>query len=410
MASAYAMERALDRITHLAGRGHDVATFLDGATEAVASAIETDDAICFLILDPASLLITSSYSSGFQVPEELIQSGELESQLAAMVEFELGDEPNSARAVATNPNGIQTLHEVTGGDLEKSWAYQVYYQPRGLEQELLVAMRTSSGETWGSMSLARAVGRPLFDNTEMGFLKAVAPHLAQGVRRGLLVGEATDPEGPDAPGLVILDHEWHIESLSPGVEQRLAELPGYGELDSLLPLSVLAVAKQARRLSREEAVSGEVAMSRVRSRNGRWMVLHGVALAGKPNERTAVILEPAGPARIIPLLMSVYGLTSREQEVTRRVLAGDSTTEIAQGLYVSPRTVQQHLKSIFEKTGVRSRRELVSKVFFNHYDPRIFDNMLRTASSKPIRGNPFPNQDAPEPPFSQHSAAPVRGT
>jgi DNA-binding CsgD family transcriptional regulator len=397
MASAYAMGRAEDRIAELARRGHDVAAFLDGAAEAVGSVIETDDAICCYTFDPASLLMTSSYSVGFQVPEELLRSEGLGSQLAAMMEYELGDEPNSARAVATNPNGIQTLHEVTGGDLEKSWAYREYYQPRGLEQELLLAIRTSSGETWGSMTLVRARGRPLFDGIEMSFLRTVAPNLAQGVKRGLLVGEANDPDGPDTPGLVVLDQQLQVESLSPGVEQRLATLPGYGELDSLVPLSVLAVAKQAQTLSRGQAGPGEVAMARVLARDGQWFVLHGVALAGRPRDRTAVIIEPGGPARIIPLLMSVYGLTPREQEVTRRVLAGESTTEVARGMYVSPRTVQQHLKGIFEKTGVRSRRELVGKVFFNHYNPRIADNLQRTARAKPIRGNPFPFAGVSEP-------------
>jgi DNA-binding CsgD family transcriptional regulator len=103
-----------------------------------------------------------------------------------------------------------------------------------------------------------------------------------------------------------------------------------------------------------------------------------------------VIVEPAHPARITPLLMSAYGLTDREQDVTRLVLRGDSTAQIAQRLVVSPHTVQQHLKNIFEKTGVRSRRELVGKVFFAHYEPRFRDNESRVLDGEPLRGEPYP--------------------
>jgi DNA-binding CsgD family transcriptional regulator len=107
---------------------------------------------------------------------------------------------------------------------------------------------------------------------------------------------------------------------------------------------------------------GEIAFARVLSRSGQWVVLHGAALVTEGPRRIAVIVEPAHPARITPLLMSAYGLTEREQEVTRLVPQGDSTAQIAECLVVSPHAVQEHLKNVFEKTGVRSRRELIGKV------------------------------------------------
>ena len=125
-------------------------------------------------------------------------------------------------------------------------------------------------------------------------------------------------------------------------------------------------------------------MARVLSRSGRWVVLHGAALESGAERRVAVIVEPAQPARISSLLMSAYELTGRERDVTRLVLQGASTGDIAKELVVSAHTVQQHLKSVFDKTGVRSRRDLVGKVFFTHYEPRLRDNENRIQVHKPL--------------------------
>ena len=149
------------------------------------------------------------------------------------------------------------------------------------------------------------------------------------------------------------------------------------------------------RTSDGDSRPGNVSMSRVLSRTGIWVVLHGASLVSGDSHRVAVIVEPAHPARIFPLLMAAYGLTAREQDVTRLVLQGNSTTEIAQELTVSTHTVQQHLKSIFDKTGVRSRRDLVARVFFAHYEPRFRDNERRTLDGKPVRGHPYPTATSP---------------
>jgi DNA-binding CsgD family transcriptional regulator len=372
-----ARRRASDKLARLAGQGLDLVSFWRASTEVLAGAVPHDAAPCWFTLDPASLLVTSHFDEG--VPELPPQW---------MIHEYYQDDVNKLADVARSERGLSTLHEATGGDPASSprWHFNMTL---GGDQELIAALRTPAGEVWGALGLYRGPGRPLFDDADLAFVRAAAPSLAEGARRGLLLGEATDPEGPDAPGLVVLSHDGAVESATPGMERWLQALPD-GDLETgKLPSAVRAVAGRALRTAEHPDQPGEIAVSRVLSRSGTWVVLHGASLVSGDARRVAVIVEPAHPARIAPLLMSAYGLTEREQEVTRLVLQGSSTAEIAERLVVSAHTVQQHLKSIFDKTGVRSRRDLVAKVFFAHYEPRLRDNERRAIADQPLRGGPY---------------------
>ena len=83
-----------------------------------------------------------------------------------------------------------------------------------------------------------------------------------------------------------------------------------------------------------------------------------------------MIIEEPSPGELAPVLMMAYGLTKQEQTVTRLVCRGLSTREIADGLHITPHTLQDHLKSIFDKTAVSSRRELVATILQEQYLPR----------------------------------------
>ena len=375
--SVNSKERAYDRIAALASEGHDLVDFWRDSAEIIKPVVPHYLAPCWFTLDPASLLITSHFNEYMPVlpPDSLTR------------EYYF-DDVNQLADVARSRSGASTLHEATHGDPSSSPRWQANIQ-LGADQELIIALRTATGDAWGGLGLYREPGAPMFDRDEIEFARAIASLLADGARRALLLGEAAEPEGPDAPGLLVLSSDWELESATPGVEQWMSDLPE-GDWDAgRLPAAVLAVAARALRSAEGRDEPGEVALARVLTRSGRWVVLHGATLVSGGSQRIAVIVEPAHPARIGPLLMSAYGLTDREQDVTRLVLQGESTAAIADRLVVSAHTVQQHLKSIFEKTGVHSRRDLVGKVFFSYYEPRLRDNESRVPQQKPLRGGPM---------------------
>jgi DNA-binding CsgD family transcriptional regulator len=142
---------------------------------------------------------------------------------------------------------------------------------------------------------------------------------------------------------------------------------------------VLAVAAQARRIAsdhqndpdRREPRSDTFARARVRTAHGSWLTVRGSVLGDDPDSSVAVLMEQAHPPELAPLIADAYGLTDRERRVTELVAQGFSTTDIGQRLQLSAHTVQDHLKSIFDKTGAGSRGELVARLFFDHYAPRL---------------------------------------
>jgi DNA-binding CsgD family transcriptional regulator len=312
----------------------------------VRSAVPYDVA-GWLLTDPATLLHTAAISEG--VSPRL---------LAGLVDNELTtDDVAKFTAVARAERPVVTLSEATGGELGRSRRHRTLHAPEGYGDELRAAFR-AGGACWGVVCLARTQQEPAFSAREIAFVAAIAPHVGHGLRSGLLLAAGADPVG-ESPGMVLLDEHGGLESLTGEAERWLAELPGDG-LE--LPLVVHEVARRA------QAGAGARARARVALPAGRWLTVHGARLRGG-HARTAVMLEPARAPDLAPLIFERYELTAREREVTRLLVSGLSTPEIAATLCISPHTLRDHVKAIFSKLGVSSRPELTAMLFYAHFAP-----------------------------------------
>jgi DNA-binding NarL/FixJ family response regulator len=117
---------------------------------------------------------------------------------------------------------------------------------------------------------------------------------------------------------------------------------------------------RARAIAEER--NHEPARVLTRSRTGRWLACHGSCLRdakGQPGN-TALLIEPARPTEIAPLMMAAYQLSAREQQITTLIAHGHSTANIAHRLHLSRHTVRDYVKAILAKVGARSRGELVA--------------------------------------------------
>ena len=312
------------------------------------------DAVWWATSDPATLLFTGTYQD--QIPT---------STKSYFVHNEfLTDDVNKWTDVARHKDGVRTLREATGGLMSRSARYAEIFEPLGFGDELRAVFRIH-GASWGFVCLHREGRRPLL-HEDVQFMKRVAPHVALGLRAGLVVAAVDNAHVGDAPGVVLLSSELAVTGWTPAAEPWLAELGYSGDADAQIPTELLAVAARLR--GRDDPNAG-IPRLRIRTRNGRWAVLHASRLPTRDGDAIAVIIDNAGAAEVAPIIMLAYGLSAQERTITGMVCQGMSTLEIAAQARISSNTVQDHLKSVFDKVGVRSRRELVVQILRDHYVP-----------------------------------------
>ena len=229
----------------------------------------------------------------------------------------------------------------------------------------------ADGAAWGALILVRRAGQPDFESRDVELLHATSALFARAVRRGLVAEASAAPEAPpDAPGVVELDGSGALIRASSSAEPLLAELSGTTFDDGVRSAAMHSVAS-ATRTAIAAGPSGALPSSAVKTPAGTWLVLHGGLLGDARSGDVAVFVQRAHPTLVAPLLLKAYGLTPREQEVAQLTLRGATAAQTAQRLAISPHTVNDHMKAIFEKTGARTRGELSAKLFFGEHLPRI---------------------------------------
>ena len=380
---AWSPDRLIDEIDLIGARGLPRKEFFAELSLRLRHVID-NDASCWHTLDPHTRLMTSDS------PEELIERGVIapgEAQAAGELLLRseyIVEDVNTFAGLAARRVPVGILDHATRGDPQRSARYRDLLMPADIPHELRAAF-VIRGRVWGAVHIARRAASGPFEQRDVDALAGVAGAIARGIRASLRFDAARRETGIEAPGLVVLGPQDELELITPPARELLALLrpdrPAYA--DDAMPTSVLALASFVRGAS--DAGRGGANVVTVPGSDG-WITLHA-SLPGSPDDRrVAIVLERAGGARSATLRLEAFGATAREREVATLLARGLSRAEIAEALVLSPHTVEDHVKSLYEKLGVASRQELVARVFLDEYLPEVARQTPLTSRGRFDRG------------------------
>jgi DNA-binding CsgD family transcriptional regulator len=286
----------------------------------------------------------------------------------------LVDDVNKFVALAAGAR-LDTMHRATNGRVATSDRNNTINAPLGFGPELRAAF-TASGGSWGVANLLRERGSPDFTERELAFVRSVSGHIAEGLRAALRdapppgLGAASD----DDPAVLVFGADGAVASATDAAHRALAGLDGRRFDDrrgTTIPGVAYIVVAQARALAAGRG--GPPARARVQDRAGRWLTLS----ASCPRDaegaaaQTVLVIEPARPAQIVPIIVQAYDLTAREQEVVALLARGYSNDAIARELWISRHTVKDHVKAVLAKVDVDGRQALLAKLFHDDLQPSM---------------------------------------
>jgi DNA-binding CsgD family transcriptional regulator len=247
------------------------------------------------------------------------------------------------------PAGVLSLD--TGGRPELSRRFREFLAPRfGFTDELRASFR-ARGLTWGALALYRGSGEPSFTRTDVDRVMAVQGVVTDAFRRTLFSAEPVSDDVPPEPAVIIVDAGGRPLQMTRAARSRIEDLGGWD--NGALPVALLSVAARAR-------AADDVVSSRTQLESGLWLTVRGSTLEGSG---VVLTVDLSRPDEVHEITLAGRGLTGREQEIAGLVVKGASTKAIAAALFLSPHTVQDHLKSIFTKLGINSRRQLVAQLY-----------------------------------------------
>jgi DNA-binding NarL/FixJ family response regulator len=354
MASAWARTRARERIVALGEAGLDDRD-LRRQILTVLGEVIAFDSFAWLLTDPVTAVGAAPLA---EVPRV--------SELPALIKAKYATPVNRWTILLRQAPPVRLLSEATGGELARSRVWREVMSRYGVSDVASAVFADQYG-CWGFLDLWR---HSPFHTADADFLATVTAPLARALRQcqaRTFTEPAAAHRDDTGPVVLTLDDGLRITSRTAASQAWLDVLLPPGPSEQAVPASVYNVAAQL--LSAEEGIDDHPAVTRTHLAGGFWLTLraarlhsgHEPAASAAGGGTIVVTIEEASATDRLDLFGRAFGFTARERELLSLLAIGSDTRALARQMSLSEHTVQDHLKSIFAKTGSRDRITLLSR-------------------------------------------------
>lgn len=268
---------------------------------------------------------------------------------------------NRWTALARRVDPVGLLRRDTNGDLSRSTVWRELLRGYGIADVASVAFADRAG-CWGFLDLWRTDAAAPFGEDDARLLAEITPRLTLALREAQ-ARTFREPAVPGArdlgPVVTLLDDDLSILGQTAATDSWLHVLLPGPEGRAPIPASIWNVAAQLHAV--EAGIDRRAALARAHLANGLWITLRAARLEMGSARKIVVTMEEASARDRIDVFTRAFALTPRETELVGHLANGCDTHDLAQRMYLSEHTVQDHLKAIFAKTSDHSRRSLMSR-------------------------------------------------
>lgn len=287
-------------------------------------------------------------------------------ELPALVKAKYATPVNRWTTLRRQASSVGLLTGAVDGDLARSRVWREVMSRYGIGDVASAVFADQYG-CWGFLDLWRDESRGPYSGADAEFIASLTAPLASALRHSqaqTFVQPAAAQRRDIGPVVLTLDDDLHIIGRTAASQEWLDVLLPPEPSRQAIPASVYNVAAQL--LATEEGIDDHPAYARTHLAGGFWLTLRAARLSsghqpGAGGGTIAVTVEEASAADRLDLFGRAFALSTREQELLSLLATGSDTRAMARQMSLSEHTVQDHLKSIFTKTGAHDRVTVLSR-------------------------------------------------